>query len=58
MSGKVAKRIRTLMGLQKDDPTMNRKYKAIKTEYSRLNEPDKKRYLQNLEKLFSAGVNL
>ena len=46
------------MGLQKDDPTMNRKYKAIKTEYVRLNEPDKKRYLENLEKLFSAGVNL
>ena len=58
MSGKAAKKIRALMSLQPDDPIMKRKYKAIKKEYTLLNDRDKKRYLENLERLFSAGINI
>jgi len=51
MNQKKAKEIRSIVGLQ-DDPVARRNYRGIKKEYISLSDSDKKRYLDNLRKLF------
>lgn len=58
MSNSKAKYIRKLMGFNGGDPIVKRKFKAIKKEYSSLNELDKEKFLNNIKQLFDAGVGV
>jgi len=58
MSNSKAKYIRKLMGFNGEDPIVKRKFKAIKKEYSSLNELDKEKFLNNIKQLFDAGVGV
>ena len=46
------------MGFNGGDPIVKRKFKAIKKEYSSLNELDKEKFLNNIKQLFDAGVGV
>ena len=58
MSNSKAKYIRKIMGYEGSDPVVKRKFKSIKKEYSSLNNQDKQKFLDNIKRLFDAGVGV
>ena len=52
MNQKKAKQLRSIIGLQEGDPVTRRNYRGIKKEYASLNHEDRKKFLDNLKKLF------
>jgi len=58
MNKKKAKEIKKIINAQSEDPIVRKKYNQIKKEYSSLSEKDKKKFLDNIRKLFDAGVDL
>ena len=46
------------MGYEGSDPVVKRKFKSIKKEYSSLNNQDKQKFLDNIKRLFDAGVGV
>lgn len=58
MNKKKVKEIKKILNVGSEDPVVRKKYNQIKKEYSSLNEKDKKKFLDNIRKLFDAGVDL
>ena len=54
MNKKACKKIKSIIGFQKDDPISKRTYRGIKSEYQSLSKSDREKYISNLNKIFNS----